>query len=60
MVTKYNSVAPRPTERGKIHQRKLKIKKALSPIKTGITAVKDWVKTDLAEAKPVKIRQVKR
>ena len=60
MVTKYNSVAPRPTERGKIHQRKLKIKKALSPIKTGITAVKYWVKTDLEEAKPVKIRQGKK
>ena len=60
MVTKYNSVAPLPTERGKIHQRKLKIKKALSPIKTGLTKVKDWVKKDLAEAKPVKIRQVKR
>ena len=55
MVTKYNSVAPLPTERGKIHQRKLKIKKALSPVKK----VVEWVKKDLAEAKPAKIRQVK-
>ena len=53
----YNSVAPFPTKRGKIHQRKLKIKKVLSPIKKGLIKVKDLVKKDLAEAAPVKIRQ---
>jgi hypothetical protein len=56
----YNSVAPFPTKRGKIHQRKLKIKKALSPIKKGLTKAKDWVKKDLAEATPAKIRQFPR
>ena len=53
----YSNVAPLSTEKGKIHYRKLKIKKALQPIKKVVTSVVNYIKEDLKNAKPVKLYQ---
>jgi len=53
----YSNVAPLSTKKGRIHYRKLKIKKTLKPIKKVVTSVIDWVKEDIKNAPPVRTYQ---
>ena len=45
----YSNVAPLSTKKGRLHHRKLKIKKALEPIGKVVKSAIDWVKKDLKE-----------